>query len=240
MFRPLYAYGNPLSLAVAPTITFRPGMIGQLDATSTIILTDGTFPIGFLDDNKLTTYHRKIVDEAVVLTGVVASNLLHSNLTALAFKVTNAAGTIVYTNIADYTVNIVNGTIQRTALSTIVTGATVLVTYEYQLPTAESVSSQPSGSDDTAGSGKVAVWNAAGIYGTDQYDVTRTYAVNECLYALAGIVTNSNAGISGTPCVIGRVHRVPAATGGAPTPINPERAYNELLEVELWAHCCSL
>lgn len=235
MFRPLYAYGNPLSLAVSSTITFRPGMVGQLDATSTVILTDGTYPIGLLDDNKLATYHKKVVNESVVLTGVVASNLMHSALTAGAFKVTNVAGTVTYANLADYTVNIVNGTIQRTALSTIASGQTVLVSYEYQLPSAESLSSQPSGFDDTAGSGKVAVWNAPGIYLTTEYDITLNYAVNECLYALNGIITNSNAGISGQPCVIGRVHRVPAAA----TAQGPERPYPEALEIELWAHCCS-
>lgn len=230
MFRPIYADINPLSVAVDSAETFESGVVGQLASDEEIVVSDGVNPYGLLDGYKTTTFHKKIVNESVVLNGVTASNLANTNLTASSNRVTNAAGDTVYTETTDYTINATNGTITRVALGNIADGETVLVSYEYQVSVEEylEISQAIGASDDTSGSGQITVWYGQGIYDSDQYDITRTYAINNLLYADSGIITNTNAGISGTAKVIGRVVGVPV--GGAVSATDP---YPALLRLEL-------
>ena len=229
MFKPIQPYGDPIGiLAVDASATFEAGVVLQRDATTgEMALSDGSAPLGFAGENKTVAYTGKVVDESAVLNGVVATNLNKTNLTADQVKVTNSAGDTEYTETTDYTVNDTNGTITRVALGAIGDGDTVLVSYQYTKSSVELLNAQPLGTDDTAGSGNVTIWNAPGIYATDQYDIVRTYALNQLLYVNTGIVTNTNSGLSAGAPVIGRVFKVPVGGVDTPSEPNPDMLYVE-------------
>src|SRR3972149_1613711 len=88
--------------AVNANATFQAGMIAQYDSVGNFTVTDGTAPCGVLKWNKASSLNGVAVREAIVLTGVTASNLKHANVSTV--KVENAAGTN-YAVTTDYTVN---------------------------------------------------------------------------------------------------------------------------------------
>ena len=229
MFKPIYPYGDPIgTLPVDPTAVFNSGAVMQRNATTGLMaLSDGSAPLGFAGENKTTAYTGKEVDEAATLNGTTAANLSKSNLTADRVKVTNEAGDTEYVEDTDYTIADTNGTITRIALGAITDGQTVLVSYEYQKSSSELLNAQPLGTDDTAGSGNVTIYNAPGIYASDQYDITRTFQLNQLLYANTGQMTNTNSGLSAGAPVIGRVFKVPVGGVDTPSEPNPDMLYVE-------------
>ena len=214
MFKPIQYQMNPLSFPVDPTEDFEAGVVLQLDPTTgQLIRSDGTAPLGLADGYKSDSYHRKVINEHVVLTAEDAIPLAHANLTADAVKVTDVTGVTEYLENTDYLVNDINGTIARLAGQAIGDGDEVLVSSEYLLTVAEWRASCPIGNDDTIGSGQCAVWTD-GVFETDQYVLTDAFAINQHLYAEDGLLTNSY-GQSGSPLHVGRVLRVPAGGLGS-------------------------
>jgi len=63
----------PFSYPVDTTSTFQPGQIGQLKLLGQDIvvgLSDGTAPLGIIDDIRTTAFTQTVVDEVVIISGV--------------------------------------------------------------------------------------------------------------------------------------------------------------------------
>jgi len=167
-------------------------------------------PFGFAKWNKTSALVSDVVDEAQVLTGVVATNLNHSNLfgspgpgfVRVSNEPTGTAGAVTYTEGggSDYTVNYTNGTIVRTAGSTIPSGSTVYITYQWNVPTAD-LDFQGRNfwnflDEVTQAQGRIAIITNWTLLFTCVYDPQQTYANGQILYVgdaasgKAGILTN--------------------------------------------------
>lgn len=218
----LFDFGNYYANA---STSFRAGMLVGMNASSEIVLCDGTEPLGFAKFDYTNTIYASIVDEYIQLNGLVATSLAHANLltaagAAAAVRVASATGGggTVYTEGAgaDYTVNYVNGTVVRVAGTTIADGAYVYVTYSYQLTAAdiedEGYNFWLRQDSVTIQAQRVTVCSGPGIIFTTQYDPSRNYAPNTNVYAgatadtLDGLVTTANTGD-----LIGHVLQPPTA-----------------------------
>lgn len=209
--------------------TFRAGMLVQLNAAQEIeICGNGgaTNPFGFAKYNKTNTLWAAVVGEQIQLVGVLPTNLAHANIWSAAggvggVRVFNLSTGAAYLEGAlnDYTVVYINGQIQRTAGSTIPAGAYVGVTYQYEVTQSEMKFEGRNfwnfTDDVSIQDNKITVINDWSLIFTTQYDASRTYAVNDALYAgdsanlLQGFVTDD--AVLGTP-YIGRVFQLPTAS----------------------------
>lgn len=208
--------------------TFRAGMLVQLNASQEIeICGNGgaTNPFGFAKYNKTSALWAAVVGEQIQLNGVVATNLAHANLwskvgTVGGVRVFNLTTNTAYTEGAmnDYTVDYTNGTVTRTAGSTIVDHQYVGVDYQYEVTSSEMKFEGRNfwnfTDDVSIQDNKITVINDWSLIFTTQYDASQTYAVNDALYAgdaatlLQGFVTR-DSGLA-TP-YIGRVFQLPTA-----------------------------
>jgi hypothetical protein len=205
---------------VEPTTSFNAGMIGTINSSGNVAVCDSTaVPAGILKWNKTSTEYGVTVDEPVVMNtdGTTASNLKHANVSNVKVRSVAGGGT-TYILTTDYTVNAVNGTVTRVA--TITSGATVYISYTYQL-TANDLASNVAApgytglnfqlsTDDTQGSNKITLIQGVSTVYTDQYDTSRNYAINDVLYCTsAGIFINTPVGPA---YKFGRVISVPTAS----------------------------
>lgn len=215
---------NPGTFVAATAATFYAGQLVTLDATQKVTVCTGTNVLGFSKYNKANGLYATVVGEYVKLTGVVASTLAHANLFAPAagpsggVTVAPSVGGTAYTEGGggDYTVNYTNGTLVRTAGSTIVSGSYVYVTYLYPLTAAdfdfEGRNFWNYVDDVSIQDGLVTVVQGRGTIFTTFFDPAETYAVNDKLYAglaadgLSGYVTKKSAG---GVSYIGRVFQTP-------------------------------
>jgi hypothetical protein len=87
----------------------------------------------YISSNRDNDYawHTVVTGSSIVLTGVVEVTL-HVNMISGTLVVTNSAGTVTYVVNIDYTINYTTGKIKRTATSTITSGQTVKVSYNYE------------------------------------------------------------------------------------------------------------
>lgn len=203
---------------VAPNAEFEAGAIVALDSNGAVVKADGATPLGVAKWNRTLILSGVIIDEEIVLEGTNPANLKHPLLKSGSVKVTNTARNVIYEEGTDYSVNYTNGQITRIDTGSIPSGATVLVSYTYQLSEIETKvirgTNYVNTTDDTLGSGKITVIeNWAEIY-TDQFDTSKTYTPGQQLYVgvgeMAGRFTTDNA--SGKP--YGIVYK-------APTPDDP-------------------
>lgn len=221
-----YAYDRPF-YAMDPNVNVYAGMIAFLaeDATGTVVATtaaSGTVPVGTFWKDHSSIYIRNTIE-----TGTFDSNdqvlLSKGNvLSTLLVKVTNAAGTVAYTQGVDYSVTTANGIITRLGGGAIAASASVIVWYGYRIATAtpywDNVSTkwtavgsnydrQP---DDTMGSGKMTLSVGDAQLYTDMYDVTQEYHVNDALRCDPNSLWSTASG-AGYSSVCGRVVKVPTA-----------------------------
>lgn len=205
--------------------TFRAGMLVQLNASQEIeICGNGgaTNPFGFAKYNKTSVLWASVVGEQIQLNGFVATPLAHANLWSKAggiggVRVFNLSTGAAYTEGADYTCTYANGLIVRVGAG-IPDHAYVGVTYQYQVTESELKFEGRNFwnflDDVSIQDNKITVINDWSLIFTTQYDASRTYAVNDALYAgssaalLQGFVSN-DAGLA-TPYV-GRVFQLPTA-----------------------------
>jgi len=218
-----YAYSRPF-YDVDPNVSIYAGMVAFLTASGgSVVATtaaSGTVPIGTFWKDRASTWVRSNVE-----TGTFDANnqvsLSKGNILSTAFvKVTNSAGTTVYTQGVDYTASTTNGVITRLAGGAIAASASVVVWFRYVMQNAEvywdNVSTQWTASgqnydrqpDDTLGSGKITVAEGDAKIYTDQYDPTQTYTLNAALRPNTNSLWTSAAGAL-TSC--GRVVKVPTA-----------------------------
>jgi len=181
----------PFSYPVDITSTFQPGQIGQLKLIGQDIvvgLSDGTAPLGIIDDIRTSAFTQTVVDEIIIINGVdiYTDGYRFFNGAAAKQELANA-GLMASSFIADYEgliLNPVNGILTLPADSLLNWDADgdgkpdsvkTVVNYVYQVP------SLP-GDDTTIGSNRVTIWFQRGIFATDQFDTLQRYPLNATLF----------------------------------------------------------
>jgi len=189
---------------------------GNTVATTAANSSNGV-PIGAFWKDAASAYVRAWVESGTFNTNDViylSKGNVHS---ASEIKVTNSAGTVTYTQGADYSVTLTNGVI--TNLSGLIPSqGTVVVSYNYSVQSGNEFWENNSTKwsmgqnydrmpDDTLGSGKIAVLEGNATFYTDQYEVTDQFALNDALRAnmTSSRWTNQATGSS----VCGRCVKVP-------------------------------
>lgn len=208
-----------------PAATFLQGQLVTKAATG-IQPCPGKGVIGIAKWNKALTLQGVNVDEAIVLAGVVATNLRKSNVvgTVAVRSAPGMTGT-TYTLTTDYTVNAVNGQVTRVAAGAITDGQTVYVTYTYQLASSD-LDFQGRNfwnfTDDVSiQNNAVTVVTGWTMLFTTQYVAGRTYSLagpSSNLYCAGGATDTDAAGLftnnanAGGNEFVGRVMQLPTAT----------------------------
>lgn len=219
-----------------PAAVFQAGQVLAQESSGQFNVCDGlgaapiNVPYGFAKWNKLTSLVSTVVDDPVTLTGTTASNLSQANLvggpsaslplTRVSSTPTGVTGT-TYTEGAgsDYTVDYLHGTIVRTGGSTIPSGSTVYVTFQWNIPTAD-LDFQGRNfwnflDEVTQAQGRIAIITNWTILFTCMYDPANTYAIGDQLYVgdatagITGLLTNAVGG--GRP-KFAKVFQLPSAS----------------------------
>ena len=181
----------PISLPVDPTAEFEPGMFAQLgllgnDSVATV--SDGTAPLGIIDDIRTVAFTKPQVDEIVIIKVNSSGTDSNGNLVNLE----DVTGILEFPNIKENSftstvsvvLNSVNGVVtvpMGTELNYDYDGDgtndsfRIIVNYIYNVP------NRP-GDDSTLGSGRITVHYQRGIYATDQFDTRQIYPINATLY----------------------------------------------------------
>jgi len=189
-----------MSLSVDPTAEFEAGMIAQLKLIGNDIVagvSDGTAPLGLIDDVRTSAFTAAQVDE-VVYVDAGATTTDDNGLLVNANTITGVLEfpSIIqdsFTSTISVILNTVNGIITIPAGTELNYDADddglndsfkVVVNYIYR------IASKP-GDDSTIGSGRITIHYQRGIYATDQFDTTQIYPLNANLYVgLDGKVTS--------------------------------------------------
>ena len=181
----------PMSIAVDPTAEFEPGMFAQLGliGNDTVAgVSDGTAPLGIIDDVRTTAFTKTQVDE-VILINVAASDLDENGNRV---NLEDVTGVLEFPNIIENSFTSTLGVILNTVngIVTVPAGTelnhdsdgdgindsfSIIVNYIYR------VAGRP-GDDTTIGSGRITIHYQRGIYATDQFDTTQIYPLNATLY----------------------------------------------------------
>lgn len=179
----------PFSFTVDPNAEFQPGQIAQLNVSGNQVVcgvSDGTAPLGIIDDIKTNSFTSASIDEAVIVptVGVISNGKL---VTAMDLKTELENPNIVERSfLTDVDVLLIprNGVIvipQGTELNFDNAGSgtpdsvRVVVSYTYQVPNVP-------GDNSTLGSGRVTVWFQRIIAQTDQFETNQRYPVNANLF----------------------------------------------------------
>lgn len=188
----LIQVGNalPLTFPVNPDAEFQPGQIAQLGVSGNQIVcgvSDGTAPIGIIDEIKTNAFSSAAIDEIVKVpaTGVPGPN--GTLVTPVDIKVELQNPMVIASSfISSVDVELIprNGVITFLAGTQLnfsynnngtPDGIYAVVNYSFQQPNIP-------GDDSTAGSGRVTVWSNRIVAQTDQYDTTARYPVNAPLF----------------------------------------------------------
>ena len=198
----LIQVGNtlPLSFPVAPTDAFQPGQVGQLKVIGNEIVcgvSDGTAPLGIIDDANTSAFTAAVTDEVVTVSVVAVSDgyqLVAAVDTKQELRFSNIVRSSFVADIAGLVLNDINGVITVAAGTPLNLDADgdgtldtvrVIVSYTYR------IASIP-GDNTTAGSGRVTIWFQRGVFETDQFDTKQRYVVNATLFVDAdGLFTTS-------------------------------------------------
>jgi hypothetical protein len=185
--------GNTLSTSYPVDIssTFQPGQIGQMKLIGqdlVIGLSDGTAPLGIIDDIRTSAFTQTIYDEIVIIRGVDITTDGYNYYTGSdAKQELRNAGLLSSSFIADYEgliLNPINGILTLPAGSRLnwddngdklYDSVKTIVNYVYQVP------SLP-GDDTTIGSNRVTIWFQRGIFATDQFETLQRYPLNATLF----------------------------------------------------------
>jgi hypothetical protein len=181
----------PMSLSVDPTAEFEPGMFAQLGLIGNDIVasvSDGTAPLGIIDDVRTTAFTKAQVDEVIVIDAQASEIDSNGNRVSTV----DVTGVMEFPNIIEAsftsTVSVVLNSVN--AVMTVPAGTElnhdadgdgtfdsfrIIVNYIYR------VSGKP-GDDTTVGSGRITIHYQRGVYATDQFDTTQIFPVNCTLY----------------------------------------------------------
>lgn len=211
-----------MSLAVDPTAEFEPGMFAQLglignDITATV--SDGTAPLGIIDDIRTVSFTKPQIDEIIVID----VNATHTDDNGNLVNSEDVTGVLEFPNIksssftstVSVVLNSVNGIVTVPAGTPlnydsdgdgVYDGFRIIANYIYNVP------NRP-GDDSTLGSGRITIHYQRGIYATDQFDTTQIYPLNATLYVGADGKLTSKAP-SDTHPGVAVVTGPPSATNG--------------------------
>lgn len=194
----------PFSFIVDPNSEFQPGMVAQLNTNGNQIVcgvSDGTCPLGLIDDIKTHAFTTTAVDEEVIVR-VENPSTVNGVLVAPTDQIAllNNAYISPYSFVSDpvnVTVNVTNGAvtfIAGTALNFDSTGSgtpdsiRTIVNYSYRIANIP-------GEDSTQGSQRITVWTGRMIASTDQFETNRYYPLNANLFvSQSGLLTTSQTG----------------------------------------------
>lgn len=181
----------PLSLPIDPTSEFQPGMFAQLgllgnDTVATV--SDGSAPLGIIDDVRTTAFTKSQIDEIVIIN----SNSSEVDSNGKRVSTEDLTGVLEYPHVNEKsftsTVSVILNPVN--AVITVPAGTElnydsnddgvndsfkVICNYIYR------VANKP-GDDTTLGSGRITIHYQRGIYATDQFDTTQVYPLNSTLY----------------------------------------------------------
>lgn len=188
----------PFSFAVDPSAEFQPGQIAQLNVMGNQIVcgvSDGTCPLGIIDDMKSNSFTAAAIDEVKIVPAVGVLSTNGQLVTPTDIKTELENSNIVersFMNDIDVLLIPRNGVIiipQGTPLNFDNTGSgspdsiRVVVSYTYQVPNIP-------GDDTTSASGRVTVWFQRIIAQTDQFETNQRYPVNANLFVSeSGLLT---------------------------------------------------
>lgn len=191
----------PMSLSVDPTAEFEPGMFAQLGLIGNDIvagISDGTAPLGIIDDVRTNAFTKPQVDEIVIVDA--QSSTIDGN--GKRVSTVDVTGVLEFPNIIENSftatisviLNVVNGIITIPAGTELNYDADgdgendsfrVVTNYIYR------IAGKP-GDDTTIGSGRVTIHYQRGVYATDQFDTTQVYPINCTLFVgLDGKLTSA-------------------------------------------------
>lgn len=192
----------PMSLPVDPTAEFQPGAFAQLRVIGNDIVagvSDGTAPIGIIDDARIAAFTKSQIDEIVQIQVPASSigiddngKLVNTVEVSSPLENPHVIQSSFISNISVF-LNYVNGIITVPAGTELNydfdgdgtnDGYKIVTSYIYR------ISNKP-GDDTTLSSGRVTIHYQRGIYATDQFDTTQAYPLNATLYVgLDGLLTS--------------------------------------------------
>jgi hypothetical protein len=182
----------PYSWPVDPNAIFLPGQVAQLTTLGNTIVcgtSDGSAPIGIIDDMKSTAFYTAVSDEIVIagpIVGVMNSN--NQLVTPVDVKVelnnANILANSFMSNPIDVELIPKNGVVvflAGTPLNIDLDGDSVpdgirsVVSYTYQIPNVM-------GDDSTLANGRITVWFQRMVAATDQYDSSQRFPINANIF----------------------------------------------------------
>lgn len=181
--------GRPVAYPVDPNGTFEPGMICQFRVISNEVfvgVSDGTAPVGIIDDIKTVAFTQPVIDETVIIPATSEFDGYQFVSQIEASKELENSNIVPNTFAADVPglqLNPVNGILRAPAgtplnytIDDAVTPNAIRtrVRYNFYVPNIP-------GEDSTAGSGRMTFWFTRGVFQTDQYEMV-PFAVNATLF----------------------------------------------------------
>lgn len=182
----------PFTFPVDPNAEFQPGMIAQLTVMGNNVVcgvSDGTVPIGIIDDVKTRAFFAPSVDE-IIIAGPIAGitgpggSLITPTDVKMELENPNVVASSFTSDPVDVELIPRNGVIiflAGTPLNFDADGDGIpdsirtRVNYTYQVPNVP-------GDDSTQGSSRVTVWFTRLIAQTDQYETNQRYPINANLF----------------------------------------------------------
>lgn len=218
----LVQVGNalPASFIVDPSAEFQPGQIAELTVIGNQVMatvSNGTAPIGVIDDIKTKAFTNVSWNEVVIVPAVGVPGPGGSIVTPIDIKAELRKANVIsssFTSDVDIVLNAENGVIKfiaGTPLNYDLTGTgtpdsiRAVVNYTYY------VANIP-GDDSTQGSGRVTVWFNRMFFQTDQFEANQQYPVRANLYVSeVGVLTTRRPS---------NIHPAVAMVTAPPTPMN--------------------
>jgi len=182
----------PTSFPVDPNAEFMPGMCGQLTTLGSNIVcgvSDGSAPLGIIDDIKTRAFYAPSVDEIVIvgpLAGVMGQGgyLVTPNDVKAELDHAYIRPSSFISNPVDVELKPTNGVVTflaGTPLNFDADGDGIpdsirtVVSYSYQVPNVI-------GDDSTIASGRITLWYSRMIFETDQFSTSERYPINASLF----------------------------------------------------------
>jgi hypothetical protein len=175
-------------LFVDELATFEAGMVGQLQLSNDglnpeVTVSDGTFPYGLFDDDKTNSFIVPHYQEPMTLRGTEISVLKFAPIVPDSMIIKDLLGNVLDPNL--FQIYFTNGALARKVPSNppdnSTSGLNIVVSYQNYVQGIPEV-------DSTLGSSRVSVWTISGRYGTDIFDTTASYYINDLLFAGDGVV----------------------------------------------------
>lgn len=182
---------HPVSLPVDMTAEFEPGVVGQLKILGNDIVcgvSDGTAPLGLIDDARTNAFTKPVKDEVVEINVAATTTDANGKLVSVGdqtgFLENPSIIASSFISTVDVMLNDKNGAIivpAGTELNYDSNGDGINDSFRVITSYIHRINTKP-GDDTTLGSGKISVHTSRGFYATDQFDTTQIYPLNATLY----------------------------------------------------------